>query len=157
VLTGPGLQVLSAKSIAVRLLARREHSTLEIRNKLRQRDLDIDEIEQAIAELEQGGWLSDERFAEAYIRMRRQKGYGPIRIAMELNERGVSQALIEALLDADSDNWLQSVKQQYLKKYGGKPVRDYSDKAKRMRFLQYRGFATEMIHQVVDDKYIINK
>ena len=86
---------MSAKSVAVKLLSRREHSALELRDKLAKREFDEDEIELAIDELQQGGWLSDERFAEAYIRMRQLKGFGPIRISMELNERGVDEGIID--------------------------------------------------------------
>jgi len=144
---------LSAKSVAVRLLSRREHSTLEIRDKLQKRDFDETEIEQTITELQQGGWLSDERFAEAYIRMRQQKGFGPIRIAIELNERGVKENIVENYLRADDAGWQQILEQQYLKKYKNRSIVDYNDKAKRIRFLQYRGFALDAIYRIVRDQY----
>ena len=140
---------MSAKSVAVRLLSRREHSAFEIRDKLAKRDFESSEIERAIVELQQGGWLSDERYAEAYIRMRQLKGFGPIRISIELNERGVKESIIDACLHAEDDSWRQTLKQQYEKKYRNKPIEDYSDKAKRIRFLQYRGFALDAIYQVV--------
>ena len=142
---------MSAKSIAVKLLSRREHSAFEIRNKLLQRDFDDKEIKQAIVELQQGGWLSDERFTEAYIRMRQKKGFGPVRISMELNERGVKENIVDDYLQADDDIWRQILNQQYLKKYKNKSIEDYNDKARRIRFLQYRGFALDVIHQVVKD------
>lgn len=140
---------MSAKSVAVRLLSRREHSAFEIRDKLTKREFDDAEITQAIAELKQGGWLSDERFAEAYIRMRQLKGFGPIRIGIELNERGVDESIVNAHLHSDDEIWLQSLLQQYQKKYKNKAIEDYNDKAKRIRFLQYRGFALDLIYQVV--------
>lgn len=140
---------LSAKSVAVRLLSRREHSAFEIRDKLAKRDFENNEIEQAIVELQQGGWLSDERFAEAYIRMRQQKGFGPIRISIELNERGVKENIVDAYLHQHDDSWRQTLEQQYRKKYRNKAIEDYNDKAKRIRFLQYRGFTLDAIYQVV--------
>ncbi len=140
---------MSAKSVAVRLLSRREHSAFEIRDKLQKRDFDEAEIVQAITELQQGGWLSDERFAEAYIRMRQLKGFGPIRIAMELSERGVDECIVDEYLRADDAAWQQTLVQQYQKKYRNKAIADYSDKAKRIRFLQYRGFPLDQIYQVV--------
>ena len=143
------MQVLSAKSVAVRLLSRREHSAFEIRDKLLKRDFDNEEIDRVIVELQQGGWLSDERFAEAYIRMRQLKGFGPMRIAMELKERGVKEGIIDDYLHVDDEVWRQTLEQQYRKKYKDKPIEDYSDKAKRIRFLQYRGFALDVIYQVV--------
>ena len=143
---------MSAKSVAVRLLSRREHSAFEIRDKLRQRDFDELEIEQTIIELQQGGWLSDERFAEAYIRMRQLKGFGPIRISIELNERGVKESIVDDFLQVDDKVWQQTLEQQYLKKYKNKPIVDYNDRAKRIRFLQYRGFALNVIYQLVSDQ-----
>ncbi len=140
---------MSAKSVAVRLLSRREHSAFEIRDKLQKRDFDESEIAQAITELKQGGWLSDERFAEAYIRMRQHKGFGPIRIAMELNERGVDECIVDEYLQVGDDSWQQTLELQYQKKYRNKAIKDYSDKAKRIRFLQYRGFPLDQIYRVV--------
>jgi len=140
---------LSAKSVAVRLLSRREHSAFEIRDKLHKREFDSKEIEQAIIELQEGDWLSDERFAEAYIRMRQLKGFGPIRIAIELNERGVDEGIVSRYLQARDDIWLQTLVEQYGKKYKNKVIEDYNDKAKRIRFLQYRGFSLDAVYQVV--------
>ncbi len=143
------MQKQSAKSTAVRLLSRREHSAFEIRNKLAKREFDNSEIEQAIVELIQGDWLSDERFAEAYIRMRQIKGFGPVRISIELNERGVKESIVETYLYAGEVSWSQTLVEQYRKKYKDKAIEDYSDKAKRIRFLQYRGFSLDSIYQLV--------
>ncbi len=140
---------MSAKSVAVKLLSRREHSALEIRDKLLKRDFEEEEIAQAISELKQGGWLSDERYAEAYIRMRQQKGFGPIRIAMELQERGVEESIVEAFMHDSEESWQQILERQYLKKYKNRPVEDYNDKAKRIRFLQYRGFSLDAIYRTI--------
>ena len=140
---------MSAKSVAVKLLSRREHSALEIRDKLQKRDFEEEEVAQAISELQQGGWLSDERYAEAYIRMRQQKGFGPIRIAMELHERGVEENIVEAFIDDSEQSWQQILQRQYLKKYKNRPVKDYNDKAKRIRFLQYRGFPLDAIYRII--------
>jgi len=141
---------VTAKAVAVKLLSRREHSAHEIREKLRQREFDSDEIEQVVEELKAGGWLSDERFAEAYIRMRQLKGFGPVRISMELKERGVDELIVESLLDANDASWMRVLEQQYQKKYRNTAIEDYNEKAKRIRFLQYRGFTLDAIYQVVN-------
>ena len=108
-----------------------------------------DEIADALVELQQGGWQSDERFAEAYVRMRRSKGYGPIRIAIELNERGVDESIAASCLQGDDEGWMDILRDEYQRKYRGTEPEDYREKAKRMRFLQYRGFSPEKIRQVV--------
>lgn len=138
-----------AKQVAVKLLARREHSATEIRQKLQQRDFSSDEITQALVELQQGDWQSDERFAKAYIRSRRLKGFGPVRIAMELKERSVDEGVVSRCLHRDDDIWMETLLEEYQKKYKGTKPGDYQEKAKRMRFLQYRGFASEKIRGVV--------
>ncbi len=141
---------MRAKAVAVRLLARREHSAYEITQKLAMREFEPDEIAQTVAELKQGGWLSDERFAEAYIRLRRMKGFGPIRIKVELQERGVDAGIVEQRLNRNSDEWFKTLQQQYEKKYRNKAMTDYAEKTKRIRFLQYRGFDLDVIHHLLN-------
>jgi regulatory protein len=145
------LPELSAKQAAVKLLTRREHSASEIQHKLQQRDFDPREIAEALVALQRDGWQSDERYAEAYTRSRRLRGYGPIRIAMELKERGVDESLAATCIAEQDEHWLETLRAEYRKKYRGAPYRDYAEKAKRMRYLQYRGFSLDAIHQVVSD------
>ncbi|MDH5710501.1 MAG: recombination regulator RecX [Gammaproteobacteria bacterium] len=139
----------SAKQLAVRLLARREHSVEELRQKLVRREFDSDEIASALLELQQGDWQSDERFTEAYVRARRLKGYGQLRIAAELRERGVSEQIADRYLYTDTAIWLETLEQEYQKKYHGIRYEDYQEKARRMRFLQYRGFSIDQINEVI--------
>lgn len=131
------------------MLARREHSAAEIRQKLQQREFSSSEIDEVVVELQKGDWLSDERFTEAYIRSRRLKGFGPVRIAVELRERGVDETLVSRYLLADDEVWVQTMREEYQRKYRGTSYEDYQEKAKRMRFLQYRGFPLDKIHEVV--------
>ena len=140
----------SAKQVAVRLLARREHSAEEIRQKLTKREFEADEIATALLELKQGDWQSDERYAEAYVRSRRLKGFGPVRIASELRERGVDELIANRYLYADEGIWLTTLEREYQKKYHGSKYEDFQEKAKRMRFLQYRGFSIDQINEVIN-------
>ena len=137
----------SIAEVAVGLLARREHSVLEIKRKLQQRGFDEVEIEQVIEKLH-----SNERFAETYINMRMQRGYGPLRIAQELNQRGVDADLSAGYLVARADEWRGIMIQQYRKKYGNELIDEYKEKAKRMRFLQYRGYPLDMINQFINNQ-----
>ena len=49
--------------------------------------LSAHEIEHVIERCLQENWLNDARFAESYIRSRSSGGYGPLRIALELQQR----------------------------------------------------------------------
>ena len=89
---------ITARLAAMNLLAYREHSRAELVAKLIGRSFDVSEIDAALDILENEHLLSDERFAQAYVRMRSRKGFGPIRIRQELQERGISRELIVTYL-----------------------------------------------------------
>jgi regulatory protein len=97
------------------LLARREHSGKELRRKLGRRFAEP-LVDQAVAMLSQNGLLSDERFAEALIHVRRAKGYGPRYIAQDLSQKGISKELIQELLDERDGDWVKQARQVVLKK-----------------------------------------
>ena len=140
----------TAYAAAIKLLALREHSTQQIRRKLEQRGYPAIEIDDAIAQLLKDNYLSDTRFAESYLRSRKLKGYGPVRIRLELQERGVGSTIIDEVLEADEGGWFELMRSAYERKYGDEPPQDYNDKAKRCRYLQNRGFAASQITKLVD-------
>jgi regulatory protein len=135
---------------AVGFLSRREHSRHELRWKLSERDYAEEEIEAALERLIQKGLQSDERFAEAYITSRVQRGHGPYKITAELKQRGVEEGLISQLMIGETPDWFEHALNVYKKKYAGKPVADFKDRAKRSRFLQQRGFSSEQIQYALE-------
>ena len=136
------------KQHAIELLARREHSRLELKRKLLQRAYPADEIEHVLASLIEQNLLSDERFTEMYIRSRANRGYGPARIILELNERGVSEEDIQQGMANCEINWQRNALEVRNKKYYGTIDADYQTIAKQKRFLNYRGFTQEHIQYV---------
>ena len=131
---------------AMDLLARREHSRLELQQKLCAKLPEHSElVETVIAELQQDQLQSDERFAEAFISSRVKKGQGPHRISMELQQRGISSSLISSALKGGNFDWYQLANDVLMKKYGNKPCLDFKEQAKRHQFLHYRGFNSEHI------------
>ena len=133
------------------LLARREHSVLELRRKLQKRDMWGELVEQALQGLIDDNLLQEGRFAESFVSSRIQKGQGSVRISADLSERGVSQALIEqALTEAECD-WFELAAQVRVKRFGQGLPADFPQKAKQLRFLQYRGFTSEEIRFAVGD------
>ncbi len=79
----------SAKSKAVALLARREHSQSELRAKLLQRGYEPTEIEEAIEWATSHQFQSDERFKLSLFR-RRAPTFGDRAIAAELGQHGLA-------------------------------------------------------------------
>ena len=128
----------------------KEHSGAELRAKLAAKGFPSDVIDGALSDLYHSGWLSDERFVEAYIRARADRGYGPLRIRAELKERGVDDELILARLDARDPQWLQRLRGVWAKRFDGIRAEDFAARARQMRFLQARGFTAEQIRIVMD-------
>ncbi len=136
----------SCRNTALGLLARREHSTQELRGKLEGRGYESDEIDTVLADLLSEHLLSDERFAEEYVRFRVAKGFGPVRLKQELAERGISAA--QAQLHLACYDWFELAAEARIRRFGDPEPDDFKGRAKQMRFLQYRGFTTEQIRNV---------
>ena len=140
----------TALQCAVGLLARREHSELEIQQKLKQREYLQSDIDAAISQLLEKKYLSDNRFAETVCRYRSNRGYGWQYIANELKQKGVCSTIIHQLHKNCEIDWYLQAELAYNKRFGIKTICDQKDRAKRIRFLQYRGFSTEEILAVVN-------
>ncbi len=137
---------------ALALLARREHSRLELAAKLRRRGFAADQIGACLDALEAVQLLSDERFAEQYVRSRVEKGYGPLRIRRELRERGVAASLVERALAPYARRWPALAQRQYRRRFGSGQPADHREWARRARHLQGRGFAAEHLRALFDDE-----
>lgn len=133
---------------AVRLLARREHSTAELTRKLRERGFSAGSIEPGLERLRDGGYLSDRRFAGSLARHRAGQGYGSLRIRAELGQHGLGRAVIdEAIDDLDAD-WLEQAWVQ-LRRHFSQPPRTAPDRARMLRYLTLRGFTAEVARAAV--------
>lgn len=130
---------------AMNLLARREHSVRELKNKLVKADFDIDDIYAVIEKLTNADLQSDERFAENYLRYRSQRGFGYQRITLELKERGVAADIINDTLNKSEIDWFTLAAEARSKRFGEHSPDTQQDRAKQQRFLQYRGFTHEQI------------
>lgn len=130
---------------AMNLLARREHSRLELIRKLQGRVEDKALLEAALDRLIADNLLNDERFCEAFVRMRANNGYGPVRVRAELKEKGVADELAAQYMALHESDWFEQVQVVFEKKYGLKPDTDVKSRAKQQRFLAQRGFSFEQI------------
>ena len=136
------------RSSAIDLLARREHSYQELIDKLSRRYTDDQLLRQELDKLAEDKLQSDSRYCEVYVRSRRRRGYGPRRISQELRQRRVCDQLIQEQVWQEQNNWLSVLQELYQKRYGDRLPLDSKDKAKRVRFLQSRGFDFDMIRDV---------
>jgi len=130
------------------LLARREHSLAELRDKLAARAFEPAEIEAALAQLAREGLADDARFIEAFIASRIRKGHGPIRIRAELLQRGIDGDAVTRAL-AESHDWRSLARDVRAARFGAQPPADFRERARQFRFLEYRGFTSEQVRASV--------
>lgn len=140
------------KQTALNLLARRDHSRTELVRKLKTKGYNSDAISDAVSELAESGYLNEHRFVERYIESRREKGFGPDRIAQELSgNKGVPQEVVANLIDFTDNAWFAAARQVWKKHFKNKLPSDFEMKVKQMNFLKYRGFTHEQIESVFED------
>jgi regulatory protein len=130
------------------LLARREHSRFELTQKLTARGVDEDLAGEVVGRLAGENLVSDERFADALSRSRIERGYGPVRIAAELRERGVDADLAAQWADFAAREWLDRANAARVRKFGSEIPTDTRERARQMRFLHARGFTQAQIRRV---------
>lgn len=114
-------------------------------------------------DLARHGLLSDERFAESFVRRGIDRGHGPLKISAGLRSRAVADNIIDDALTFSDDFWLECARAAQAKRFGnagnngggtGESEADdapanRSEWARRARFLAGRGFASDIIYRTL--------
>lgn len=155
--------------LAFYYLSTREHSAGELKKKLLAKQQDPQKIDELLAEFAQKGYQSEMRTALMLIREGIRKGRGRRRIKQDFYARQISlPSNIDELIDLaneesdeftdfittndeadDKVDWLRLAVEARVKKYGSEIPKDNKDKAKQLRFLQYRGFTTDICFEAL--------
>jgi len=146
------MQTLEAAALrkALSLLARREHSTMELSRKLAAKGIEGDPVDSVVSRLRRENLLSDTRFTENFVRQRIANGYGPIRIRQELRQHGIEEDTIVQNLPRKEEEWMDRIARVRHKRFGASKPNDHRERVRQMRFLLYRGFSSEHIRKVLD-------
>ncbi len=139
------------KATVYRLLARREYCSAQLYQKLMTKGYAEADVQKVIQEMSTEGAISDQRFTESLIRYRQSQGYGPIRIRQELQNHGIAQEMIEDHLNITDNAWFLEVSRVWQKKFKGQHPASLKDRAKQIRFLQYRGFTQQQIETIFQE------
>jgi len=140
---------IEARKKAMDLLARREHARAELEQKLASAGFDAEVAEEAVQRLVDEGLQSDRRFVESFVQSRIRQGKGPVRIHADLGQQGISAGLVDEALEAAGADWYELAREARVKKFGRSLPLEFKDKARQMRFLQYRGFEPDQIQAAV--------
>ena len=151
--------------LAFYYLSRREYGKAELKQKLIDKEQNPDKIDALLNEFEDKGYQSDYRTTLMLIRENIRKGRGRERIKQEFYKKKIAMpSNIDELIDmanteseefsefVDDDedslvegvDWLKLAVTARVKKYGNDIPTEQKDKAKQLRFLQYRGFSSDV-------------
>ena len=144
---------------AMYFLARREHSSHELKIKLNRKFSGVSQILmlEVLSSLAAEGLQSDERYTESRIRYRQERGFGYHHIRNELISKGVDPYLIDKKLHPDDDCWLHSARELVEKRLSTSEDGSYQEISfaspqhkKLTRFLEARGFAQRDIRAALE-------
>ena len=138
---------LSLKGRALRYLAAREHSRVELERKLAAFEETPGEVARTLDELQAKGFINEQRVLDSVVH-RRASRLGASRIRQELLGKGLdAQAVRQAVAQLQITE-LERTREVWRKKFG-EPANDAAGRARQMRFLASRGFGAEAIRKVV--------
>jgi regulatory protein len=132
------------KARALRHLVRREHSRAELARKLEPHAESSDAVQALLDQLASSKQLSDARYAEGRAHTLSRK-YGTARIRHDLRSKGISDEIVTSV---SSEGELERAKAILARKYR-EPAATAEERARRARFLQSRGFPTELITRLL--------
>lgn len=142
---------LSLRARALQYLARRDYSRAELRGKLLphiqiETEVELEhtaELDKLLDDFSARGWVSDARAAAQLIHLKSPR-FGVQRITHELRQKGIPDEVIEEAIPQLKENELQAALDVWQKKFGHLPL-DQKEKARQIRFMQSRGFSTDVI------------
>lgn len=138
---------LSLKGRALKYLAAREHSRLELQRKLGPHAESSEQVDALLDELEARGFLSPERFAESMLH-RKASRFGAARIQAELAQHRLPSDIAQAVVRTLKDTEMERAHALWARRYG-QVAEDPQERARQVRFLTARGFSSDVVRKVV--------
>jgi len=137
----------SLKGRALRLLSQREHSRTELERKLRPFEEVPGELAAALDFLQAKDFINEHRVVESVVNRRASK-LGAMRVKQELQAKGIDGQAIQEAVRGMRATELERAREVWRRKFGA-PALDAHSRAKQIRFLIGRGFASEVVRRVV--------
>ncbi len=142
---------------ALRILARRDHSVVELIQKLDRRGYAEEMVQQVVAECGRMDYLNDQRVARQLIDRMKRRGMGLRRIRHELQKRGLEGEQVEAQLLAGVSPPEERLLVRQVAEKKWKTLSNQADPRNKMlrlqRFLRSRGFSDSMIVETLKEMH----
>lgn len=144
----------TARSLALRALGRRMHTTWEIRSTLSRRGYKDDTIECVVVELTTLAYLDDLEFAKAWVSSRSvHQLHGRRRLLSDLRKKGISSEVAESAVNdrLGFEDELLVARKAAEKKHRTLRVKGTKGRDAVYRYLRSRGFSSRIISLAVSD------
>ncbi len=144
------------KQRAFRYLGRRQHSTSELRIKLKQKGYETEFINEVLDDLKQKNYLDDTKFAEMFVEEKiKLKLWGEQKLKSELIKRGINSKIISDILrdiisDEDKLNNAMIIASKKYDTLKNRNVENDVIKRKLFTFLNSRGYNYDVIKEVCE-------
>lgn len=138
------------KNKAIYLLARREHARQELHRKLLQKGFTTQVIHEVLDELENENLLNEDRYITSFIRSRRSKGFGPLKICAELKIHGIDRHRWQSNEEWQEELWQNSAILLCAKRFGFDTQKTREQRMRQTRYLEQRGFTSQQIKIAID-------
>ena len=136
----------AAMDAAVGLLARREQSPRELRQKLTRKGYSAEVLDQALETLAERDWLSESRYAAFIARHRATQGRGPRWVRSELRGQAIEDAEIEVAMHGQEIDWSAACIHAFQRMRRDDSVKD---QARCRQKLYLRGFEAQQIDDAI--------
>lgn len=152
------------KNSAFRYLSNRNHSSFELKNKLKKKGFATSVIDTVISELLEKKYLNDYTFADNFVRHRiERRKEGVMKITSELYKKGIPRNIIAEVTETIKEH-PQNIENatelgtKKLEKIKNRGETDYNKiKSKLFLFLKGRGFTSDVIFDVINELISKNK
>ena len=141
-----------ARNVLLHQLARSAKSTSQLRKILEQREIPTDIAEKVLERFTEVGLIDDASFAETIVNSRRNyKGLAKSAIKRELNEKGVSQEMVEeAVSGITAEDDFESAKQLATRRFGQMAHLEKDVRTRRLAgYLQRKGYASSAVFAAI--------
>jgi regulatory protein len=138
----------SLKGRALRLLSQREHSRTELERKLAKYEEEPGTLAKALDELAAKDFISEERVVQSVVHQRASR-MGAARVRQELQHKGIAPEAIAEAIAGLRDTELARAREVWRRRFDAAPPADATDRARQVRFLLARGFASEVVAKVL--------
>jgi regulatory protein len=139
----------SLKGRALRLLGQREHSRTELERKLAKYEEEPGSLARALDELAAKDFISEARVVQSVLHQRAAR-HGAARVRQELLHKGIAPERVAEAVATLAASELERAREVWRRRFGTPPL-DAAERAKQVRFMLARGFASGVVARVLRD------